>query len=741
MNKLFNLPSAFAALLLVSLQSVLVLAASEAMWPNETRIEHDDENFNLVVFVNPRCPCSRNISDHVTFAVASTENLPAVTFAVHCPDGEPDRSAYDDTWQRIEESGVHGIFWDRGGIEAERFNVSSSGHCLLFDKNRHLLFSGGLVADKNGMPSPQGIAALRAHLSEGGNKADEFPVVGCPINVQTARSKFDVFTNYGNYMPRIHCLQTAQGTPDWPWIIALITLNLCVLVGYLRIFSFWRRCYLSEEERDRDHKLMQLAWMFCVCGVASYGLSTLIFIWPAYRLMAGLMVVLAIVTWRFASDLEPFQKSFSATRLERRLAHERKEAEFKLIAAKESAETANRAKSEFLANMSHELRTPMTAILGFTDLLLDNVKNQENIDSIHTIKENGDYLIRLVNDILDLSKIEAEKLEVEQIGCAPHKVISDVASLMEVRAKAKSLPIKVRFEGPIPETIRSDPTRLRQILINLVGNAIKFTETGSVQIVTRLRDESADEPKLQFDVIDTGIGIAESQFERLFVPFTQADGSTTRRFGGTGLGLTISRRLVELLGGEISVVSSVGKGSKFSVTVSTGPLNNVRLIHDAAESVAKEVEAETASTSHTPLVNIRVLLAEDGPDNQRLISFLLKKAGAEVAIVDNGQNAFDRATEAESDGCPFDVILMDMQMPVLDGYEATRRLREEGYARPIIALTAHAMSTDRQKCLESGCDDYATKPVDRKKLIETVASYADVAGELHGTEALVISTK
>ncbi|MFC1758126.1 PAS domain S-box protein [Planctomycetota bacterium] len=405
---------------------------------------------------------------------------------------------------------------------------------------------------------------------------------------------------------------------------------------------------------------------------------------------------------------------------------EQKMAEASLIEAKESAESSNRAKSEFLANMSHEIRTPMTAILGFTDLLLDSVEKPEDIDAVRTVKDNGDYLIDLINDILDLSKIEAGKIEMELIECSAHEIVADVASLMRVRAAAKGLPLDVRFDGPIPMKIQSDPTRLRQILINIVGNAIKFTETGSVQIVARLLNEIGEEPKLQFDVIDTGIGIAESDVEKLFMAFTQVDNSTTRRFGGTGLGLTISKRLVEALGGEMFVVSTVGKGSTFSFLVPTGPLDDVKWAQNASEATVASVDVIVDDEDESPLTDRRILLAEDGPDNQRLIGFVLKKAGAEVTLADNGKIGLEMATAAKSEGRPFDVILIDMQMPVLDGYSATRRLREEGCTQPIIALTAHAMPTDRQKCLDAGCDDYAAKPIDRKKLISLVARYSSL---------------
>ncbi|HIF00498.1 MAG TPA: response regulator [Planctomycetes bacterium] len=301
---------------------------------------------------------------------------------------------------------------------------------------------------------------------------------------------------------------------------------------------------------------------------------------------------------------------------------------------------------------------------------------------------------------------------------------------MPRQATAKNLPLEVRFDGPVPATIQSDPARLRQILINMVGNAIKFTETGSITIVTRLLKEPGEKPRLQFDIIDTGIGIAKEQMEMIFLAFTQADGAPTRKFGGTGIGLTISRRLVELLGGTISVSSTLGKGSTFSVSVSTGLLDDVRMINGPVDPGAKTTRTEAIDETQVPLQHLRILFAEDGSDNQRLISFLLKKAGAVVTLADNGQVAFDLATVAREENRPFDVIVMDMQMPVLDGYAATRQLRDAGYSVPIIALTAHAMAGDRQKCLDAGCDDYLTKPIDRKKLIDVVASYTKLAGRL-----------
>ena len=394
--------------------------------------------------------------------------------------------------------------------------------------------------------------------------------------------------------------------------------------------------------------------------------------------------------------------------------------ETQLQVSRERALAADRSKSEFLANMSHEIRTPMTAILGFNDILLDSVTGRENIEAARTVKKNGEYLIDLINDILDLSKVEAGRLDIELTDCSPQEIVAEVASLMRVRAAAKNLPLEVRFDGPIPETIQTDLTRLRQLLINIVGNAIKFTEFGSVQIITSLVKQSDDESILRFDITDTGLGIAEDKLDKIFLPFTQADSSTTRQFGGTGLGLTICKRVAELLGGEVSVTSSLGKGSTFSITIATGPLKGVPLLENKSESVRESRGATTMPAAQLPTLSSRILLAEDGPDNQRLIGFILKKAGAEVAVANNGQIAIELVAEAVAANRSFDVILMDMQMPILDGYSATRQLRNCGYAGPIIALTAHAMNGDRQKCLDAGCDDYITKPIDREALLRSI---------------------
>ncbi len=398
-----------------------------------------------------------------------------------------------------------------------------------------------------------------------------------------------------------------------------------------------------------------------------------------------------------------------------------KSANLRLKQLSQAAESASQAKSEFLANMSHEIRTPMTAILGFSDLLQETVSDPEQLDAVGTIRRNGEYLLRIINDILDLSKIEAGKMLVEFIPCSPCAVLAEVVSLVGVRAKAKNIPLELVYEGSMPQTIHTDPTRLRQILINLVGNAVKFTEVGHVRLVARVAGSDSPCPKLQVDVCDTGLGMTPEQAAKIFQPFSQADASTTRRFGGTGLGLAISKRLAEKLGGDIAVRSAPGEGTTCSLTVDTGSLQNANWVDKPVdeESGAGAGEAQRLCCSS---LDCRVLLAEDGPDNQRLISFLLKKAGADVTIAENGLTAHDLALAARDSGQPFDVILMDMQMPVMDGYEATRKLRNEGYTGPILALTAHAMNTDQRRCLDAGCDDYLTKPIDRPRLMSRICT-------------------
>lgn len=391
------------------------------------------------------------------------------------------------------------------------------------------------------------------------------------------------------------------------------------------------------------------------------------------------------------------------------------------------AEAASKAKSDFLANMSHEIRTPMAAILGFAENLSETVHRPENINAVETIRRNGEHLLGVLNDILDLSKIEAGRLEIEQIRFSLPDLLSELRSLMQVRADAKGLKWDVAIEGEIPTEILTDPTRLRQILINIASNGIKFTEVGHVRATCRVEKIAQQQAKLLISIEDSGIGMNAAQLSQLFQAFGQADTSMARRFGGTGLGLAISKRFAELLSGDITVTSEPDKGSKFLLSI---PIE-IPLNHKTTDELAKANQDESNHAAilakPDPLSGVRILLVEDGPDNQKLISFLLKKAGADVTIKENGLEGKSEALQALEAGEPYDIILTDMQMPVMDGYTATTLLREANYTGCIVALTAHAMNGDREKCISAGCDDFTTKPVDRAKLISLLSQYADLA--------------
>ena len=392
---------------------------------------------------------------------------------------------------------------------------------------------------------------------------------------------------------------------------------------------------------------------------------------------------------------------------------DRKRAEKELQETRLQAVAANRAKTEFLANISHELRTPMTAILGFTDLLLNNTLSPpEQREFLATIQKNGNILLELINDVLDLSKIEAEQMAVERVDCSLRDILAGAIQAVESRAKEKRLELSVQCDPTLPGIIYTDPTRLRKILINLLGNAVKFTEHGGVQIVLRRKNQRGDSAKMQFSVTDTGIGIATERLPELFQPFTQIDASTTRRHGGSGLGLAISKRLAKLLGGDIAVSSELGRGSTFTLTVDIG------------------TPTPLPSSAQPPLNRLRgrVLLVEDNPDVQNLLCRILRGMGIETDIAANGRIACEKAEQSRTRGWPYDLILMDIQMPEMDGYEATGWLRDHGWEGPIVALTAHAMTEDRQKCLAAGCDDYLSKPVQLKELREMVESHIGCDG-------------
>lgn len=397
---------------------------------------------------------------------------------------------------------------------------------------------------------------------------------------------------------------------------------------------------------------------------------------------------------------------------------DRKAQERRLKRSEKAAQAASRSKSEFLANMSHEIRTPMSAILGYADVLLGHLDDPDNRNCVLIMKRNGEYLLELINDILDLSRIEAGKLDIDPQDCPLPELVADIQSLMQVRAEEKGVEFDVQFEGKVPKSINADSKRLRQVLINLIGNAIKFTEEG--QVLLKVKYLANGTPWLQFAVEDTGIGMTDEQIERLFKPFSQGDTSVRRKFGGSGLGLAISHRLVDMMKGEMDLESHLGEGSTFYVRL---PLESEDKIELVKPSLVVRDEPEEPVAKNLPSLSAKILVVDDRRDIRHISQHFLEKAGADVVTAEDGGDALRIVSEIVEQGQLFDLIVMDMQMPNIDGLEATARLRSMGIDWPIIALTADAMKGDRQRCLNGGCDDYLSKPIDHAKLVEMALRY------------------
>lgn len=377
------------------------------------------------------------------------------------------------------------------------------------------------------------------------------------------------------------------------------------------------------------------------------------------------------------------------------------------------AETENRSKSEFLAHLSHELRTPLTAILGYTDLLLaaDEAPDKNHLQ---IIKRNGRHLLSLLNDVLDLSKIEAGKLEIEQLDVHLHSFVNEICSLISVNAQDKNLRLNVLAKTALPVKIKTDPTRLRQILLNLLGNAIKFTEEGEVSLhiaETQVRNKTY----LRFSIRDTGVGISKNDIERLFKPFTQVTNTLSSRQQGTGLGLAISRQLAQCLGGNISVKSQPGIGSVFTLYINPGNLEGVE-----RRPLDSRSTLDVTTISKAFSFKGHVLVTDDLPDIRMLLGHLITSFGGRVTYASDGQEAIDLVQQKAADGDSFDLLIMDSQMPVLDGLSATRLLRDQGYQKPILALTAASLRGERERCLAAGCDDYLSKPIDAATLLTRI---------------------
>jgi PAS domain S-box-containing protein len=408
---------------------------------------------------------------------------------------------------------------------------------------------------------------------------------------------------------------------------------------------------------------------------------------------------------------------------------DRKDMEQRLLASKAAAEAASVAKSAFLANMSHEIRTPLTAIIGFAEMLRDESDSPTGgaprDDAVRRIINAGNHLLAIINDILDLSKIEADRMTVELVETPLAEVVGDVVAMFAPLASEKGIEIVSRALTPLPEWILCDRTRVRQVLVNLVSNAIKFTDGGLVTIECA-STEDAEGSWLSIDVIDTGVGLTSEQVAQLFRSFTQGDSSVTRRYGGTGLGLKICRDLARLMGGSVRVLrTQAGEGTAFRFQVPLRPVEGtawVESINDRAPCADNSRQEIGAS------IRGRILLVEDGPDNQRLIAHLLGRAGATVDVAANGRLGLEMIASAESRGVPYDLILTDIQMPEMDGYTMAKELRKRAFTRPIVALTAHALAEDRQRCLDAGCDDHASKPIVRADLLAVCKAWIEQGG-------------
>lgn len=570
------------------------------------------------------------------------------------------------------------------------------------------LFMSVLLIDRSGTADNDGIwnAATLCSASAGAFLS------GNPL--------IDFLAGNGAYLARTHCMVTQEGGTDWTWVWLLVGLNALVIAGYLKIFVFWRKAYLQEEEQDRNKKLMELAWIFLFCACCGYISSIMLFFWPGYRLLALALVPLAFFTWKFAANLEGFRISLSAKRLARelneslqqqneRLSREVELATMDLQAAKAEAERANIAKSEFLARMSHEIRTPLTSIMGYVDIAIEESQDNERaMNPLLTVHRNSEHLLQLINDVLDVSKIEAGEMGYEFVPSSFANITNEVFQLLRPKAELAGTQLHVQIDEGIPDQVLTDPTRMRQLIMNLVGNAIKFTNNGQISVsIEPLDPGESPISGVRIRVCDTGIGMSAEQAEQVFEKFAQGGSDITRRYGGTGLGLTISKQIVQDMGGTLTVSSTIGEGSEFIATIKCSPAEGDMPLLALGDQMFDGTIGE-----HASLVGKRILLVEDGEDNVRLIRYRFKKIGVEIEHAEHGEIAHQMVLAAAQSDRPYDMVIMDINMPVMDGIESLCVIRSKGCEVPVMMLSAHAMVEEQRRSYSAGASAYCCKPID-----------------------------
>ncbi|MGE3164523.1 MAG: response regulator [Planctomycetota bacterium] len=536
-------------------------------------------------------------------------------------------------------------------------------------------------------------------------------------NPELAAAGFGLLFDTRDFPQRWHC-GTWSATHGWVHIVS----DLLIWLAYLSIpVALW---WVARRRPDVPfrHLFLLFGSFIVACGLTHF-LEALLFWWPAYRLLGLVKVGTAVVSVLTAVVLVRVLPDVLALRtpaaLEREVAERTRalqHSEENLRAAKREAERANRLKGEFLANMSHEIRTPLTAVLGYASLVLEESNDPAARDSARTIHDNGEHLLGILNDILDVSKIEAGKLEFDRKTIAVQSIVDSCMDLFRAKAEEKGIALRCTVDVHVPPRVYTDGMRVKQVLLNLIGNAVKFTSRGTVELrvfVASDRSPGDTEARIVFDVIDTGIGLDSSAKSRIFEPFVQAESTLSRRFGGTGLGLTISSCVAHGLGGELILVSSEeGVGSHFRFELPMR-LDRVR---------EQPLPTSDSGAEGNGLRDLDVVLAEDAPDSHRLIAHFLTKTGARVTSAYDGEQVVEIVSGRLLRNDPPHLIVMDMQMPKLDGYEATKAIRDLGYDGPILALTAHAMEDHRARCLASGCNAFESKPIQRQRLTAAISA-------------------